>query len=618
MSWTRKVLRVDLSKGSCTSEPLNVEWAKEYLGQRGLATKYFTAEVNPKVDPLSPENKLIFATGPLTGTMASTGGRYSVITKGPLTGAIACSNSGGYWGAELKMAGWDMIIFEGKSPKPVYLHIENDKAELLDASGIWGKTTWETETTLKAKYQDPQMRVSSIGRAGEAGALFACVINDLHRAAGRSGVGAVMGSKNLKAIAVRGTKGVGNIKDPAGFMKATAAAKKVLADNAVTGQGLPKFGTQVLMNVINEIGALPTRNHRDVQFEGAKDISAEAMHAPRKTDGKPNLVTNQACFGCTIACGRISKLDETHFTVVNKPQYWGASGGLEYEAAWALGAANGVNDLEALTYANFVCNEDGFDPISFGATVGAVMELYDMGVLTKEQIGIEAPFGSAAALAFLAEKTAKGEGFGKEVGLGSKRLCAKYGHPELSMSVKGQEFPAYDSRGIQGMGLTYATSNRGACHLRSYTVASEVLGIPVKTDPLVTDGKAGLVKAFQDATAVFDSSGLCLFTSFAWTLQDVAPQLQAACEGDWSLDNLAVVGERIWNLEKEFNLAAGFTKKDDDLPPRLKTEPAKTGPAKGLVNGVEKMLPEYYSVRGWDAEGVPTADTRKRLGTAAL
>lgn len=618
MSWARKVLRVDLSKGSCAAEPLRMDWAAEYLGQRGLATKYFTAEVDARVDPLSAQNKLIFATGPLTGTMASTGGRYSVITKGPLTGAIACSNSGGYWGAELKMAGWDMIILEGRSEKPVYLHIEDDRAELLDASGIWGRTTWDTEGILKRTHQDPQMRVSSIGRAGEAGCLYAGVINDLHRAAGRSGVGAVMGAKNLKAIAVRGTKGVGNVRDPAAFMRATKAAKKVLADNAVTGQGLPKFGTQVLMNVINEIGALPTRNHLDVQFEGAKDISAEAMHAPRKTDGKANLVTNQACFGCTIACGRISKIDETHYTVVNKPQYWGASGGLEYEAAWALGAANGVNDLEALTYANFVCNEDGFDPISFGATVGAVMELYEMGVLNAGTIGIEAPFGSAQALTFLAEATAKGEGFGKEVGLGSKRLCAKYGHPELSMSVKGQEFPAYDSRAIQGMGLTYATSNRGACHLRSYTVASEVLGIPVKTDPLVTEGKPALVKAFQDATAVFDSSGLCLFTSFAWTLQDVAPQLQAACEGDWSLENLNLVGERIWNLEREFNLAAGFTRKDDDLPPRLKKEAAKTGPAKGLVNGIEKMLPEYYEVRGWDKEGVPSARTRERLGTAAL
>ncbi len=507
MAWAGKILRVDLAKGTCTSEPLNMQWARDYVGQRGLATKYFTEEVDAKVDPLSPVNKLIWATGPLTGTMASTGGRYSVITKGALTGAIACSNSGGYWGAELKMAGWDMIIFEGKSPKPVYLLIQDDTAQLLDAGWLWGKSVWETEPAIKAKHQDPQIRVSSIGRAGETGCMYAGVINDLHRAAGRSGVGTVMGSKNLKAIAVRGTKGVGNIRDPKAFMKAATAAKKVLADHAVTGQGLPKFGTQVLMNVINEIGALPTRNHRDVQFEGAKDISAEAMHAPRKTDGKPNLVTNQACFGCTIACGRISKIDETHYTVVNKPKYWGASGGLEYEAAWALGAANGVNDLEALTYANFICNEDGFDPISFGATVGAVMELYEMGVFTKEQLGIEAPFGSAKALTYFAEITGKGEGFGKEIALGSKRLTAKYGYPDLSMSVKGQEFPAYDSRGIQGMGLAYATANRGACHLRGYTVASEVLGIPVKTDPLVTEGKAGLVKAFQDATACLRFGG---------------------------------------------------------------------------------------------------------------
>jgi aldehyde:ferredoxin oxidoreductase len=614
MAWTRKILRVDLTKGTCTAEPLNMQWAQEYLGQRGLATKYFCEEVDAKVDPVAPDNKLIFATGPLTGTMASTGGRYSVITKGPLTGAIACSNSGGYFGAELKFAGWDMIIVEGRAAKPVFLHIEDDRATLVDASELWGKTVWETERLLKQKYHDPQLRISSIGRAGEAQVLFAGVVNDLHRAAGRSGVGAVMGSKQLKAIAVRGTRGVGGVRDPKAFMQATQAAKAVLAANAVTGQGLPKFGTQVLMNVINEVGALPTRNHRDVQFEGAKDISAEAMHAPRRTDGKPNLVTNQACFGCTIACGRISKMDEKHYTVVTKPQYWGASGGLEYEAAWALGAANGVNDLEALTYANFLCNEDGFDPISFGATVGAVMELYEMGVLSKEQIGIEAPFGSAQALTFLAEQVAAGTGFGKEVGQGSKRLCAKYGHPELSMTVKGQEFPAYDSRGIQGMGLTYATSNRGACHLRSYTVSSEVLGIPVKTDPLVTEGKPALVKAFQDATAVFDSSGLCLFTSFAWTLQDVAPQLQAACEGDWSLDHLNLVGERIWNLEREFNLRAGLTMKDDTLPPRLTKEPAKTGPAKGLVNGLDKMLPEYYALRGWSVEGVPTAETRARLG----
>ncbi len=614
MSWAGKILRVNLTTGSVTSEPLNMQWAREYVGSRGLGSKYLINEIDPKIDPLSPDNKIIWATGPLTGTMASTGGRYTVITKGPLTGAIACSNSGGYWGAELKMAGWDMVIFEGKSAKPVYLSILDDHAELCDASELWGQSVWKTEEKLKKMHQDPLLRVSSIGKAGENQVLYAAVVNDLHRAAGRSGVGAVMGSKNLKAIAVRGTLGVGNIRDAKAFMQVTAEKKKILADNAVTGQGLPTYGTQVLMNVINEVGALPTRNHRDVQFEGAKDISAEAMATPRETDGKKHLVTNQACFGCTIACGRISKIDETHFSVKNKPEYWGASGGLEYEAAWALGAANGVNDLEALQYANLICNEEGFDPISFGATIGAVMELYDMGVLTKEQIGVEAPFGSAEALCEFADMTAKGIGFGKEIGQGSKRLTAKYGHPDLSMSVKGQEFPAYDGRVIQGIGLAYATSNRGACHLRGYTIASEVLGIPVKTEPTESNGKPELVKAFQDATAAFDSSGLCIFTTFAWGLADLAPQLQAACDEAYTTEELEKIGERIWNMEREFNNAAGFTAKDDSLPKRLLTEAAKTGPGKGMVSKLPEMLPKYYAVRGWDSEGKPTAETKKRLG----
>ena len=613
MSWAEKILRVNLTAGTVTAEPLNMAWAQSYLGSRGLGSKYLVSEVDPKVDPLSPENKIIWATGPLTGTMASTGGRYTVITKGPLTGAIACSNSGGYWGAELKMAGWDMVIFEGKSPTPVYLYINDDTAELRDATHLWGKSVWETEAMLKTGLQDPLTRVSSIGKAGENGVLYAAVVNDLHRAAGRSGVGTVMGSKNLKAIAVRGTKGVGNVRDPKAFMKVTYEKKKILHDNAVTGQGLPTFGTQVLMNVINEVGGLPTRNHQDVQFESAKDISAEAMATPRDTDGKAQLITNQACFGCTIACGRVSKMDKGHFTVSNKPQYWGASGGLEYEAAWALGAANGVKDLETLQYVTMLCNEEGIDPISFGATLGAVMELYEMGVLTQEQLGIEAPFGSSAALAFLAEETIYGRGFGKEIGQGSKRLTAKYGHPDLSMSTKGLEFPAYDGRAIQGIGLAYATSNRGGCHLRGYTIASEVLGIPVKTDPLEHEGKPELVKAFQDATAAFDSAGICVFTSFAWGLVDVAPQIQAACGEQFTTEELEKIGERIWNMEREFNNAAGFTKADDSLPKRLLTEPAKTGPAKGKVNMLAEMLPKYYAARGWDSEGVPTAETRERL-----
>ena len=618
MSWSGNVLRVNLTKGTCTSEPLNMEWAREYIGQRGLATRYFVEEVDPKVDPLAPENHLIFATGPLTGTMASTGGRYSVITKGPLTGAIACSNSGGFLGAELRSAGWDMVILEGKSVKPVYLNIENDKAELLAADEIWGKSVWETDEILHKKHQDPQLRIAACGRAAETGCLYSAIVNDLHRAAGRSGVGAVMASKNLKALAVRGTKGVGNIKDPARFMQTTAEQKKVLADHAVTGEGLPTFGTQVLMNVINESGALPTRNMRESQFDGAHNISAEQMAEPRKSDGKPNLTRNAACFACTIACGRISTIDKGHFTVENKPQYWGNSGGLEYEAAWALGADTGVDDLDALTYANFICNEDGFDPISFGATVAAAMELFEIGAITTEHTGgVELKFGAAAALTWAAEKVATGEGFGADLALGSKRLCEKYGHPELSMTVKGQEFPAYDPRGIQGMGLAYATSNRGACHLRGYTVASEILGIPEKTDPLETDGKAGLVKAFQDVTAAWDSTGLCLFTSFAWTLDNVAPQMDAACEGEWTSDRLLEAGERIWNLERDFNAKAGFTAADDTLPPRLLEERAKTGPAEGKVTGLAEMLPEYYQERGWTADGQITDETRSRLSLPA-
>lgn len=614
MSWTGKILRVDLSAGTCTSEPLNMQWANDYMGQRGLATKYLVEETDPTVDPFSPDNKMIFATGPLTGTIAPTSGRWSVVCKGPLTGAIACSNSGGFFGAELKNAGWDMVIFEGKSASPVYLDMTNDQAELKDASDLWGKSVWETETALRERRGDPDVRVASIGLAGESGVLYAAVVNDMDRAAGRSGVGAVMGSKNLKAVVVRGTVGV-KVNDPMAMMKTSNAAKEILAENAVTGEGLPTHGTQVLMNVINEVGALPTRNGQDVQFDGAHDIGAEAMAEVRESDGQSNLVSNHACFGCPISCARRSKIDPTHFTVKDKPQYQGVSGGLEYEAAWALGAANGVNDLEALTYANFVCNEQGMDPISLGVTIGAAMDLYHAGAISQEDTGgVALEFGSTEAFVAMVEATARGEGFGKELGQGSRRLCEKYGHPNFSMTVKSQEIAAYDPRGIQGMGLAYATSNRGACHLRGYTVASEVLGIPEKTDPLVTEGKAGLVKAFQDATAAVDSSGTCVFTTFALSGEDIAPMVDAACEGDWSVERFVEVGERIWNMERQYNIAAGFTGADDTLPERLLKDAAKTGPAEGSVNRLNEMLPEYYESRGWSTSGEPTAETLGRLG----
>ena len=614
MGWTEKVLRVNLTAGTCVTEPLNMQWANDYLGQRGLASKYLIEEIDPKVDPMSPENKMIVATGPLTGTAAPTSGRWSVITKGALTGAIACSNSGGFFGAELKNAGWDMIIFEGRAASPVHLSINNETAELLDASELWGKSVWETQDKIRETKGDSFVRVAAIGAAGENGVMFAAIVNDKDRAAGRSGVGAGMGSKNLKAISVRGTLGT-KVADPRAFMKAVNAANKILKENAVTGEGLPTYGTQVLMNVINESGALPTHNSADIQFDGASKIGGEAMTEPRASDGKANLVSNAACFGCPISCARVSQMDPEHFSIKGRQQYKEKSGGLEYEAAWALGASCGVDDLEALTFCNFICNEHGMDPISLGSTVAAAMELYKIGAIGDNITGgMSLRFGSAEDLVAICEATGKGEGFGAEIGLGSKRLCEKYGHPELSMTVKGQEFPAYDPRGIQGMGLTYATSNRGACHLRSYTVSSEILGIPEKTDPMATEGKAGLVMAFQDATAAVDSSGTCVFTTFALTLDDIAPEISAATGGDWTTERLVEVGERIWNMERQFNLDAGFTGKDDTLPKRLLKDAAKTGPSAGAVNRLDEMLPEYYQLRGWTTDGVPTDETTGRLG----
>jgi len=606
MSWQGKILRVDLSTGSCKSDPLNMEWAAAYVGQRGLGSKYLIEETDPNIDPLSPDNRLIIATGPLTGTMASTGGRWSVICKSPLTGAIACSNSGGYFGAELKNAGWDMVIFEGKSPKPVYLEIKDDEAVLHDASAYWGRSIWEVEPALKAKHGDPQARVASIGRAGESQARIAAVINDLHRAAGRSGVGAVMGSKNLKAMIVRGTGGV-SVKDPARFMAAVKAAKDKL-DPSERRIRLGKFGTHAMMDATHSFGSLPTRNCRDMQFEGVKKINAKSVTVPRMSDGKPNLIGTKACFGCTIACGRMGLIDPTYKAVEGKERYQKGTGGLEYENAYAFGPMCGIDDLNALMYANMVCNEDGLDSISFGATLSAAMELFEIGAITtKETGGIDLSFGNADALIAMVELTGKGEGFGKEIGLGSKRLCEKYGHPELSMTVRGQEFPGYEPRAMKGMGLAYATSSRGACHLRAAPFVQDF-------SSTTTDGKAEVVKFTQDKNALVDSLGLCTFPGPVWDPADIAPKLDAALPGDWPVERVMACGERIWNMERLYNTAAGLGPEHDTLPDRQLKEPAKSGAAKGQTADLEKMLPEYYELRGWTPDGNPKPETLERLG----
>jgi aldehyde:ferredoxin oxidoreductase len=593
--WTGKLLRVNLTEGTITTEALRKPWAEEYIGARGLGSKYLYEEVDPAVDPLSPENKIIFATGPLTGTLATSGGRYNVVTKGPLTGTIAASNSGGYWGPELKYAGYDMIIIEGKAAEPAYLWIFNDRVELRCAAKLWGKSTHEA-TDIIVSETDPEAKVACIGPAGEKLVKFACVINDKHRAAGRTGVGAVMGSKNLKAIAVRGTKGI-RVADPKRFMEAAIDARKKLEASPVNSQGLPAYGTNVLVNIINATGGFPTRNFQESVFEGAEKISGETLAATY-------LLRPKACASCTSRCGRVSAVGEV------------TGEGPEYEAVWAYGAQCGIDDLASITKANFLCNELGIDPITMGSTIGCAMELYERGILKKERVGMDLYFGNAEAILELTRKTALREGFGDELAEGSYRLASKYGHPELSMTAKKQEMPAYDPRALQGMGLEYATSNRGGCHVRGYLTSPEVLGIPEKLDPASVEDKPQWTKTFQDLTAAIDSSGLCLFITFGLGAPEVASQLSAATGIDYTTEKIMECGERVWNLERLFNLKAGLSAEDDTLPPRLLHEPIPAGPMKGSVCRLGEMLPKYYELRGWDKNGVPKEEKLEELKLA--
>jgi len=596
--WQGKLLRINLSTGSIQAEALNEEWAHQYIGARGLGTKYFVEEVDPQIDPLSPGNKLIFMTGPLTGTFAGSAGRYNVVTKGPLNGTIAASNSGGTWGPELKYAGWDGIIIEGRADKPVYINIYNDKVEIRPADELWGKTVFETTDMLKEE-TDEEAKVACIGPAGEKLVKFACIMNEYHRAAGRSGVGAVMGSKNLKAIVVRGTGGI-KVADPDAFMQASLDARKKLREHQVTGEGLAAYGTNILVNILNEHGGLPVKNFSEAAvFPNAEKISGEYQ-------AEKYLVRNKGCFGCPIACGRVTDIPQGQFKSRGE--------GPEYEATWTFGSNLYIDDFEAVCMANFLCNELGLDPITMGGTISCATELVQRGIIPRSVADLR--WGDGAMLVELVRKTAYREGFGDELAEGSYRLAEKYGHPEFSMTVKKQELPAYDPRGLQGIGLNYATSNRGGCHVRGYMTSPEVLGLPERVDPDATEGKPALLKTFQDLTALCDSAGICLFTTFAIGLPEIAAQLRTATGLNISDDEYLLAGERIWNLERLFNLKAGFSKKDDTLPPRLLKDPMPGGPHKGRVVELDKMLPEYYRLRGWNEEGVPTQERLQQLGLA--
>jgi len=586
--------------GEIKKEKINEEWARLFIGGRGYGSKIICDEVDPKIDSLALENKVVIATGPTGGSNAPASGRTMVITKGAETGTIACSNVGGFFGPELKRAGCDMVIIEGKAQKPVYLWIKDGKVEIRDAQKLWGKKTIEIEQLIRQQ-TDEKAKVMNIGPAGVKLSRIANVMFDAYRAAGRSGVGTVLGSKNFLGIAARGTKKFEPF-DIAETKEAVAHARELLRKSKITRKNLPKYGTAIMVNEINERGGYPIRNAQD-----AYDADAGVTGGEEIAD--KILIKKWACAACPIACGRVTEIKEG--------KYQGQYGqGPEYETTWALGLMCGVHDLNAITYAHYLCDEYGLDGISAGVTIACAMELYEKGYIPEKDVPFPIRFGDGNIMVKLVQIMGERKGvIGDLLAEGSYRLAEHYGHPELSMSVKKQEIPAYDPRAFKGIALNYATSNRGACHVRGYTISQEVIESPYLMDRLIYVGKAELTKYMQDFTAVIDSSGMCLFTVFGLEYIPAYSSILRAVTGfPYSDDELMKAGERIYNLERLFNLKAGFTRKDDTLPPRFLKEPIPAGPSKGEVCDLDQMLPLYYKLRGWDKEGVPTKETLKELG----
>ena len=604
--WIGKILRVDLTTGEIKDEFLDPKVAKDYIGGRGIGIYYLNKEMDPMCDPFSPENLMIMMTGPLTGTGAPTGARYMVMTKSPLTGAVTCSNSGGMMPREMKRAGYDGVIFKGKAAKPVYLWLNKGKAELKNAEHIWGKTVPETTDMLLAE-TNPKARVACIGPAGENKVLFAGIMNERHRAAGRSGVGAVMGSKNLKGVVLLGSDKI-ELAEPDAFKEFN---QKILnqytSDAKVTPVGLTINGTSGVVAVTQEKGILPTKNWQQGTFDGWEDIQGATLT-------EKYLVKNQGCFGCPIKCARITKVTE--------PGFEGEGEGPEYETVYAMGSNCMIDNLAAITKANYLCNELGLDTITMGATVACAMELVDRGYVSEEEVGRSLKWGDGEALVELTRQTAYREGFGNKLADGSFRLADGFGHPELAMVSKKQEFPGYEPRGAKAMGLAYATSPIGGSHMRGDPAYFEIFGTTFSMNPLATKGKAGPTKRIQDLSAIVDAAGLCIFFGARMLAEKdstmsptgMLTYLNTATGADYTIEDLVLAAERITNAERMFLVNAGFDRKDDSLPKRITDEPLPAGPAKGETCDLQTMLDDYYEVQGWDNNGIPTTETLNKLG----
>lgn len=612
--WMGRRVIIDLSREKPVKEHLKEDFLKSYLGGRGINVRTLYDMVGRNLDPLSPENPLIFGTGPVTGTLFPSNGRHNVTSKSPLTGILGDSNSGGFWGPELKFAGYDQIVVMDRARKPVYIWIDDDEVQIRDASNLWGETTWETDRLIKEELGDEAIQIACIGQGGENLVRYAAIMNNLARAAGRTGMGAVMGSKNVKAIAVRGSRGVG-IAHPELFEELCKDAFEKIY-RAASYEPRSKYGTTMLISIYNTMGVLPTRNSQTGVFEGAEKISGEALL-------EKYVVKNKACFSCPIHCSR-------YFAMKN---FYETSGeGPEFETLCSLGARCGNSNLESILYANNLANQYGIDTISTGNVIAFAMECYEKGLITDSDTGgIEFTWGNHEVIVEAVKKIAFREGFGDILADGVKRASEKIGRgaERFALHVKGLEPPEQEVRGLKAWGLGWAVSSRGADHLRAFPLpettwtpeeVKETFGTEKAADRFGYLGKADMVKHFEEICAIADSMEMCKITLIALKAlkpEDAAKIIYAVT--GWEIDDreLLRVGERIVNLERLFNLREGISRRDDTLPERYLKRPMPEGPSKGNVVELEPMLDRYYELRGWDMRtGIPKREKLEELDLA--
>jgi aldehyde:ferredoxin oxidoreductase len=599
--WTGKCLRVNLSEKKFQTEDVPQELLDRFLGGRGLGARVLLKEIDPSVDPLSPENKLIFVSGPLVGTGAVTGASCNVVTKSPLSGTIACAKMRGHFGAELKFSGFDMIIFEGRAETPVLLSILDDKIALQPALQYWGRTTMETEELfkkgLKEKWADRETYLASIGPAGEKMIPVASVINDGFLSVGGAGIGAVMGAMNLKAVVVKGAHSL-SVADGNRFQQVVTTLINKLNQAPLTSQSMNAWGSAFFVGLSHQKGVLPWKNFQAPAFKEARNLGTDAL-------SNAFSLRSRGCFACPIAC--IKKTD------VANPLFKGRGMAPTYLAIGALGLNCGITDLTTIGMANMICADMGLDPIATGGTMATAMELFEKGVVSKDDLKLELRFGEEANLLQALQLMSTKKGHAKRLGQGAKALAEEFGRPETFMGVKGLSMAPFDPRGIQGMGLHFAASNYGPHHLYAYTFIDEVLNVHEHLDPWATEGKPDLVKRYQDTTAVMDSLGLCNWPLMGLKFKNFLPMINSCLGTRYKAEDLLRIGERIWNLERLFNLRAGIDHTQDALPERFLKEPIPEGPAQGQVSKLSEMIQDYYSLRGWTEKGEPSPATLAAL-----